>query len=112
MKGFKIFLLVFFLTGSSCYADYYSTPLQKAVWKFNKGSSYCQLKLGIPLYGAADFMHQSGELLRFSIKENRFKSEIVKASLRIDASPWMHQSIRGNDQIYRARNALARQIDD
>lgn len=99
MTVFKTFLLVFFLAGSSCYADYHSAPLLKADWKLNKGSSYCQLKHDIPLYGAADFMHQSGELLRFSIKENRFKPQVVKASLRIDASPWMYQSIRGNDHL-------------
>ena len=99
MKGFKIFLLFFFLAGSSCYADYYSTPFHKGDWELNEGSSYCQLKQDIPLYGRADFVHQSGELLRFSIRENRFKPEIVKASLSVDVSPWIHDSIRENDHL-------------
>ena len=99
MKCFKILLLIFFLAGSFCQADYYSTPLPKAEWELNKGSSYCQLKHDIPFYGEADFMHQSGEVLRFSIRETRFKPEIVKASLSVDASPWIHDSFRGNDYL-------------
>ena len=95
----KLLLLVFFLAGSFCHADYYSTPFLKAEWKLNKGSSYCQIKQDIPLYGVADFTHQSGELLRFSIRETRFKPEIVKASLSVDASPWIHDTMRGNDYL-------------
>jgi outer membrane protein OmpA-like peptidoglycan-associated protein len=44
-------------------------------------------------------MHQSGRLLRFSIRENRFKPEIVKASLSVDASPWIHGSFRDIDHL-------------
>jgi len=99
MTGFKTFLLIIFLTGSSCYAEYYSTPLFKAEWKLNKGPSYCLLKQDITLYGVAEFMHQSGRLLRFSIRENRFKPEIVKASLSVDASPWIHGSFRDIDHL-------------
>ena len=109
MKGFKIFLLAFFMAGSACYADYYSTPFHKADWELNEGSSYCQLKQDIPLYGRADFMHQSGELLRFSIRENRFKPEIVKASLSVDASPWIHDDIRENDYLVHLELAADRQ---
>jgi outer membrane protein OmpA-like peptidoglycan-associated protein len=97
MKAYKIFLLVIFLAGSSCYADYFSTPFLKAEWEFNEDSSYCHLKQNVPLFGRADFMHQSGELLRFSIRENRYKAEIVKASLSVDVSPWIQGSIRDND---------------
>lgn len=99
MTGLKILLLILFLTNSVSYAEYFSAPLLQTDWKIKKGSSSCQLKQEIPLYGAADFMHQSGELLRFSIRENRFKPEIVKASLTIDPSPWSHQSIAVKDHL-------------
>ena len=97
MTGLKIILITFFLTHSVCLADYYSASLHKANWKLDKGSSFCQLKQDITLYGAADFLHQSGGQLRFSIREMRFKPEVVKASLTIDTSPWIHKSVPIND---------------
>ena len=99
MTGLKILLLILFLTNSVSYAEYISAPLLQAGWEIKKDSSSCQLIQEIPLYGTADFMHQSGELLRFSIRENRFKPEIVKASLTIDPSPWNQQSIAVKDHL-------------
>ncbi len=105
MANLKTVILILFLINSECFAEYYSTPLLKTDWKIKKGSSYCQLKQNIPLYGAAEFIHQSGELLRFSISEKRFKPEIVTASLVIDTSPWSHQSQVLNEHlVYLDRN--------
>ena len=98
MKKLNILWLNFFLIISSvCNAETISAPLLNADWKLNKGQSYCQLKQDIPFYGETDFMHQSGELLRFSIKENRFKPTIVKASLTIENPSWIHQSQPGKN---------------
>ncbi|MCF6250790.1 MAG: OmpA family protein [Methylococcaceae bacterium] len=99
MTGLKVLLLILFLTNSVSCADFFSAPLPQADWEIKKDSSSCQLIQKIPLYGEAYFMHQSGELLRFSIRENRFKPEIVKASLTIDPSPWSHQSIAVKDHL-------------
>lgn len=95
----KALVLTLFLMSFVSNAEYFTAPILLADWKINKGSSFCQLKQDIPLYGTADFMHQSGELLRFSIRENRFKPDIVKASLALGSSPWMHQSTPVNDHL-------------
>ncbi|MCK5831268.1 MAG: OmpA family protein [Methylococcales bacterium] len=92
MNKCKISGLIVFLISSVCNAEYITTPLLNADWNLNKGQAYCQLKQTIPFYGEADFMQQSGELLRFSIKENRFKPAIVKASLTVETPSWLHQS--------------------
>lgn len=81
------------LTSSACYAEYFSASLLSADWKVEQAASLCRLQQEIPLYGVADFVHQTGESLRFSISEERFKSEIVKASLTLDVPPWRHQSV-------------------
>ncbi len=95
MTKFKIVGMSLLLISSITNADYFTTPLHKVEWELNQGQSYCQLSQDIPLYGMTDFMHQSGELLRFSIKENRFKTSIVKASLTIENSSWIHQAKPG-----------------
>jgi outer membrane protein OmpA-like peptidoglycan-associated protein len=99
MTNLKIALLIVFQTVSVSFADYYSAPLHGAHWKITKGSSSCQLEQEIPLYGVADFMQHSGDVLRFSIRENRHKPEIVKASLMVETSPWTHQSISAKDYL-------------
>ena len=81
------------LTSSACYAEYFSASLLSADWKVEQAASLCRLQQEIPLYGVADFMHQTGESLRFSISEERFKSKIVKSSLTLDVPPWRHQSV-------------------
>ena len=106
MTGFKILLLIIFLTRSVSYAEYFSAPLQQADWEIKEGSSSCQLKQEIPFYGEADFMHQSGELLRFSIRESRFKPEVVKATLTVDPSPWDHQSLAMKDYLVYLDHAI------
>jgi outer membrane protein OmpA-like peptidoglycan-associated protein len=93
MKCIKKIGWGFFLVNSVCYADYFSAPLATADWKVNQQPYSCQLLQKIPLYGIADFSQQTGESLRFSISEQRFKAEIVKASLTVDAPPWRQQSI-------------------
>jgi outer membrane protein OmpA-like peptidoglycan-associated protein len=80
-------------------ADDFSVSLQTANWETKKGESSCQLKQNIPLYGTADFTHQTGGLLRFSIREDRFKPEIVKASLAIDTPPWVHAPLEAKDYL-------------
>ncbi len=85
------------LISSFTNADNYTTPLHEVEWTLNRGDVYCQLTQDIPLYGLTDFMHQSGELLRFSIKENRFKSSIINASLTIENSSWIHQAKPGKN---------------
>ncbi len=85
-------ILILLLTNSVCFAEYFSAPLFKSDWKVKRAPSFCQLKHDIPLYGTADFVHKSGELLRFSIRESRFKPAIVRASLVIDTSPWVHET--------------------
>ena len=99
MNVLKVVFLVLVLTGSFSYAEDYSTPLLKADWSYERGPSYCQLTQKISLYGMAEFMHQSGELLRFSIRENRNKPEIVRASLVIDSAPWIHQSVPKKEHL-------------
>lgn len=89
----KTFLSILFFTSPVCYANTYSVPLLEADWSLIRGASSCQLKQDIPSYGSVDFLHHSGELLRFSVKENRFKPEIVKASLTVDSPPWMHEPV-------------------
>lgn len=90
--GFRILIMTLFLTNSVCLAEYFSAPLLKTDWKLKKSPSFCQLIQKIPLYGSADFVHRSGELLRFSIREKRFKPAIVRASLIVETSPWIHET--------------------
>lgn len=99
MTSLKTLLIAFFLPSSLAMADNYVAPLQTANWKVKKGESYCQLNQSIPLYGMAGFMHQSGDLLRFSLREDRFKAEIVKASLSIDNPPWRHDALEAKDYL-------------
>jgi outer membrane protein OmpA-like peptidoglycan-associated protein len=93
MMNLKTFLSILFFICPVCDADTYSVPLLEADWSLIRGASSCQLKQEIPSYGSVDFLHHSGELLRFSVKENRFKPEIVKASLSLDPPPWMHEPV-------------------
>ncbi len=89
----KTYLSILFFTCSASYADTFSVPLLESEWSLIEGSSSCQLKQDIPSYGIVEFQHHSGELLRFSIKENRFKPEIVKASLSLDTPSWVHEPV-------------------
>ncbi|HIF54896.1 MAG TPA: OmpA family protein, partial [Methylococcaceae bacterium] len=93
MMKLKRVLLSCFLASSTCYAEYFSASLFNADWKVEQATASCRLKQNIPLYGVADFLHQTGESLRFSISEERFKPDIVKASLTIDVPPWRHQAV-------------------
>lgn len=92
MKRLYIFLLIIFNHNSWANTEYFSAPLLTASWKIDNKHSICQLKQNIPLYGVADFTHQSGESLRFSIRETRYKPEIVKASLFVDKPTWIHNT--------------------
>lgn len=94
------------LSSSVCFADSFSTPLHKVDWELNQGQSYCQLTQNIPLYGVTNFMHQSGELLRFSIKESRFKPAIIKASLTVENSSWSRQSKSGREYLVNLDNTI------
>lgn len=95
----RTIVLLLFLTNSVCFAEYFSVPLLKSNWNVKKGPSYCQLNQKIPLYGTAYFVHESGELLRFSIRENRFKPEIIKASLVVEEAPWIHETKRTDNHL-------------
>lgn len=95
----KILLILFFQLGSVSYAAYYSAPIHDAHWKVTKSSSSCQLEHEIPLFGIADFTQHSGDSLSFSISENRNKSEIVKASLMVESSPWGYVSASRQDYL-------------
>lgn len=99
MIALKTAIMIFLLFSSVSFADKIAAPLLTANWKMIKGDSSCQLKQTIPLYGIAGFMHQSGDLLRFSIKEQRYKPEIVKASLFVDTPPWLHEPLRSKDHL-------------
>ncbi len=92
-------ILIFFLSCSVYAAEYFSAPLLTADWKLKKGSSQCQLKQDIPLFGPVVFIQQSGEKLRFSISEQRYKAKIVKASLSIDTSSWKQQALLKKDYL-------------
>ncbi len=93
-------MLVFVLFFSSfSTADDYAAPLLSADWIVRKGASSCQLLQQIPLYGTAGFTHQSGDLLRLSIREDRFKPEIIKASLSIETPSWLHHSVSVKDHL-------------
>ena len=95
MMIFKLMLVAFF--SSIAIADNFSASIQTADWNVKKAGASCQLKQNIPLYGMAEFTHHTGGLLRFSIREDRFKPEIVKASLSIDAPSWLHASSEAKD---------------
>lgn len=97
MISLKTSVIVAFLFASIANADNYSATIQTADWEVKQENSYCQLKQKIPLYGIADFTHQSGDLLRFSIKEERFKPNVIKASLSVDTPPWLHNSLEKKD---------------
>ena len=99
MKTLFIALAIFSQSFSSSFADYYAAPVHDAHWKVTKAASFCQLEHNIPLYGIADFIQYSGELLRFSIRGNSYKSPIVKASLMIEASPWDYQATSRKDYL-------------
>ncbi len=88
----KAGLMAVLLSSSVAFADNFAVPLLTAQWKVAKSASSCQLKQSIPLYGTADFTHDTGRLLRFSVREERFKPEIVKATLSIDTPSWVHTS--------------------
>lgn len=89
----KIVLPIFFFSYSVSFADYFSAPLLTTKWDFNTHSSYCELKQDIPLFGIVDFTHQSGDLLRFSIRDDGSTSQVVKASLTIEPPPWVHDTV-------------------
>lgn len=99
MKFIKTLVTAVLFCSLTAVADDFSVSLQTANWKIKKTKSSCQLRQSIPLYGAADFTHQTGGLLRFSIREDRFKPEIVKASLSIDTPSWVHASVEAKDYL-------------
>lgn len=80
-------------------AEDFEASFRTADWKVTKGPSSCQLQQKIPLYGTAGFTHHSGDLLRFSIREDRFKPEIIKASLSIENPSWLHQAVDRKDHL-------------
>ncbi len=90
-------LITALLFSSVVIADNFSASMQTANWKVKKAGASCLLRQSIPLYGTAEFAHHTGGMLRFSIREDRFKPEIVKASLSIDTPPWMHASLEVKD---------------
>lgn len=91
-----VFILFF---SSATTADNYAASLLSADWMVKRGASSCQLLQKIPSYGMVGFTHQSGDLLRLSIKEDRYKPEIIKASLSIEAPFWLHQSVSAKDHL-------------
>jgi len=96
IKFFWIFILLFCKV---TIADDFQASLNVADWNVIKGQSSCQLQQKIPLYGTAGFTLHSGELLRFSIREDRFKPEIIKASLSIESPSWLHQAVDRKDYL-------------
>lgn len=109
MKILIVALILSFQAFSIASADYFSAPLHKAHWKVTKGASFCQLEHKIPLYGVADFIQYSGDLLRFSIRESSQKSAIVKASLMIEASPWGYEATSRKDYLVSLDRATGNQ---
>ena len=86
-------ILLFSIVSVESHADFFETPLKQANWTLNGSKTQCHLKHEIPYYGSADFVHNSGETLRFSIQERRVKPQIVKANLSAFPSPWVHEAI-------------------
>lgn len=82
-----------FLFSTICQADFFSVPLLDARWELIEESTFCRLKQDIPRFGTSDFTQYTGEKLRFSISENRYKSAISEAVLSVDTPVWNHQSI-------------------
>ncbi len=99
MKSFKDCLVIILFFSSVAIADEYAAPLFKADWKVEEGVSSCQLLQYIPLYGIVGFTHQSGNLLRLSVREARFKPEIIKASLSVENPFWLHQPVVAKDYL-------------
>jgi len=100
MTSLKVAILVLVMFFSRLVnAGFYTAPLSSADWKINVANSSCQLVQKIPSYGIADFSHQSGDQLRFSIRKNNLKIDVSKASLTIKAPAWKHQSIPIKDYL-------------
>lgn len=110
MTKLQVIFFISFLSNTA-HADYYSAPPTSANWKISIAHSSCQLTQDIPFYGQANFTHHSGKALQLSIKEDRYKAKIVKASLMIKTPPWAHQPVplrdylvnlddAGNGQLY------------
>ncbi len=99
MTGLKIILLmvIFICEIPILLAENYTVSLHTADWSVKKGLSSCQLSQKIPQYGTVSFIHQSGDLLRFSLSEERFKPGIIKANLFIDTPSWLHQRMATQD---------------
>jgi sodium-type flagellar protein MotY len=92
MRLLKIFfVIVAYLHSITCSAEYYVAPMLKASWQVTGSKTSCHLSQTIPFYGSADFIHQAGKVLQFSIQEQRNKPRIVKASLTTMPAPWIHR---------------------
>jgi len=92
--GFSLLLSV-----SVAEAESFFAPLPVADWTMAQGDGFCRLEQSIPDYGKADFLHRSGQLLRFSVKESRFKPDITRASLTIGTPSWVHHSPPPDDYL-------------
>ncbi len=97
MKIPIIALLLLCCSGHS-WADYYQAPLQEANWEVTRTQSACFLRQAIDTYGVAEFVQSVGGPLRFSLQEQRHKSMVVKASLRVMSAPWIHEAANAVDQ--------------
>lgn len=109
MIKLKLIGWIYFVAISVCHAEFFSASLLTADWSIKQEPSSCQLQQKIPLYGMADFTHKSGESLRFSISEERFKPEIIKASLTVNAPPWLNQSRSIDDYLVSLDSVSAKQ---
>ncbi|MDO8842898.1 MAG: hypothetical protein Q7U98_16965 [Methylicorpusculum sp.] len=89
-RNISLISLCLILSSLNSYADYYDVPMLEASWVLSKTKSACLLTQEIPRYGKAEFVHQSGSSLRFSIQEYRVRPTIIKANLAIAPAQWMH----------------------
>jgi hypothetical protein len=96
-----IFTLLLLLFSSRSFADYYQAPMQEANWEVKRTETVCFLRQAISNYGSAEFVQRAGETLRFSIQEQRRKTMVSKASLKVMPAPWMHEESSSTDhQVY------------
>jgi outer membrane protein OmpA-like peptidoglycan-associated protein len=89
MNLFRIAYVVMLLPFSIIVnADYVSAPLQATKWTISHSKTLCELQQEIREFGSAGFHDYSGEPLRFSFKENDYRSRISQASLFVEPAPW------------------------
>ncbi len=93
MRLFALIFIISLYPGAWSRAELYQPNLLSTEWKLEREEKSCRLSQVIPEFGDAEFFHRTGQQLRFSISEARYKPGISKASLSIYPAPWNHNPV-------------------